>query len=279
MKKLILTLVFLFSFMTYLVPSGASTEFFAPVCLTVNGAYVKTQNHAYLKKGTTIVSLRDLGEIFGAEVSWNEKTSTAKIENGDKTISVTKGKKTATVNGKTHKLDASAVIVNGRTYVPLRFLAENLGAEVLWNEKTLTANLKSGSASVPAHLKGAAPFTEDELYWLSKIVSAEASGEINSGKVAVANVILNRVESNEFPNTIYGVIFDKKYGVQFTPIADGSIYKNPTTDSVTAAKRALLGEDVSRESLYFLNPKTATNSWIIKNRRFFKTIGNHDFYL
>jgi len=279
MKKLILTLVFLFTFVTYLVPTEAKSEFFAPVCLTVNGEYVKTPNHAYLKNGSTVASLRDLGEIFGASVSWDEKTSTAKITDSDKTIAVTKGKKTATVNGKSVEIGATAQIVNGRTYVPLRFLAENLGASVSWDANTLTANLKSGNASVPKHLKGRAPFTEDELYWLSKIVSAEASGEINSGKVAVANVILNRVESDEFPNTIYGVIFDNKYGVQFTPTADGSIYKKPTTDSVTAAKRALLGEDVSRQSLYFLNPKTATNYWIIQNRPFFKTIGNHDFYL
>ena len=279
MKKLILTLVFLFTFVTYLVPTEAKSEFFAPVCLTVNGEYVKTPNHGYLKNGSTVASLRDLGEIFGASVSWDEKTSTAKITDSDKTIAVTKGKKTATVNGKSVEIGATAQIVNGRTYVPLRFLAENLGASVSWDANTLTANLKSGNASVPKHLKGRAPFTEDELYWLSKIVSAEASGEINSGKVAVANVILNRVESDEFPNTIYGVIFDNKYGVQFTPTADGSIYKKPTTDSVTAAKRALLGEDVSRQSLYFLNPKTATNYWIIQNRPFFKTIGNHDFYL
>ena len=279
MKKLILTLVFLFVFGAFFVPTEAKTEFFTPVCLTVNGEYVKTPNHAYLKKGTTMVSLRDLGEIFNADISWSEKTSTATIATDTKTISVTKNKNLATVNGKSQKLDATAVIANDRVYVPLRFLAENLGAAVNWDSSTICANLTAAKASVPKHLKGAAPYNADELYWLSKIVSAESSGEINSGKVAVANVILNRVESNDFPDTIYGVIFDKKYGVQFTPTIDGAIYKSPTSESVTAAKRALLGEDVSCECLYFLNPKTATNSWIIKNRKFYRTIGNHDFYL
>ncbi len=279
MKKLILTLVFLFVLGTFFVPAQAKSEFFTPVCLTVNGEYVNTPNHAYLKNETTMVSLRDLGEIFGADIYWNEKTSTATVKNDSKTISVTKNKSNATVNGKTQKLGASAVIANDRVYVPLRFLAENLGAKVGWDSSTICANLTSAKASVPSHLKGKTPYTEDELYWLSKIVSAESAGEINSGKVAVANVILNRVESDEFPDTIYGVIFDNKYGVQFTPTIDGAIYKTPTTESVTAAKRALLGEDVSRDCLYFLNPKTATNSWIIKNRKFYRTIGNHDFYL
>lgn len=279
MKNLVLTLVFLFLFGAKSAPIQAKEEFFAPVCLTVNGNYVNTQNHAYLKDGVTMVPLRDIGDILGAEVGWNQNTSTATAELNNKTVAITKGKKTATVNGKSQKLAESATIVRDRIFVPLRFLAETFGANVLWNGETMTVNIKSNSATIPAHLKGEAPYTSDELYWLSKIVSAESAGEPSEGKVAVANVILNRVKSPEFPNTIYGVIFDRKYGVQFTPTADGAIYNAPTTESIIAAKRALLGEDVSRQSLYFLNPKTATNSWIIENRKYYKTIGNHDFYL
>lgn len=279
MKKIILTLAFLFIISAISVPTEAKSEFFAPVCIKVNGEYVKTNNHAYLKDGRTFVSLRDFGDIFSGSVSWNESTSTAKIIKDEKSISVTKGKKEAKINEKTVKLDAQATIVNDRIYVPLRFLSETLGAQVSWNDATITANIASSEAQVPSHLKGKSPYTDDELYWLSKIVSAEAQGEVNMGKTAVANVILNRVESSEFPDTIYGVIFDNKYGVQFTPTADGTIYATPTTDSVIAAKRALLGESVTRNCLYFLNPQTATNSWIINSRTFYKRIGNHDFYL
>lgn len=279
MKKIILTLAFLFVLSCFYLPAEAKSTFFAPVCIKVNGEYVKSDNHAFLNGGKTFVSLRDIGDIFNATVSWSEKTSTASVKTENTHIKITKGKNKATVNEKSVSIGASATIVNDRLYVPLRFLAETFGANVSWDEGTICAGILSNNASVPTHLKGDAPYTSDELYWLSKIVSAEAKGEINTGKVAVANVILNRVESDEFPNTIYGVIFDNKYGVQFTPTADGSIYNTPTSDSVIAAKRALLGEDVSRECLYFLNPQTATNSWIIKNRKFYKTIGNHDFYL
>jgi len=279
MKKIVLTLAFLFVLSCFYLPAEAKNTFFAPVCIKVNGEYVKSDNHAFLNGGKTFVSLRDIGDIFHATVSWSEKTSTASVKTENTHIKITKGKNKATVNGKSVSIGASATIVNDRLYVPLRFLAETFGANVSWDEGTICAGILSNNASIPTHLKGDAPYTSDELYWLSKIVSAEAKGEINTGKVAVANVILNRVESDEFPNTIYGVIFDNKYGVQFTPTADGSIYNTPTSDSVIAAKRALLGEDVSRECLYFLNPQTATNSWIVKNRKFYKTIGNHDFYL
>lgn len=279
MKKIILSLAFLFVFIAFKPTTNADNTFFAPVCVTVNGEYVKTDKQAFLNGGVTKVSLRDIGDVFGADVLWNESTSTAEIRLGNTNLAVTKGKNTAKVNGKKVRIDSSAVIINDRIYVPLRFLSENLGAKVSWDANTLTADISSKNASVPSHLKGNANFTHDELYWLSRIVSAEAQGEVNNGKVAVANVILNRVESQDFPNTIYGVIFDRKYGVQFTPISNGTIYQTPTQESVIAAKRALLGENISDDCLYFLNPKTATNSWITNNREFFKSIGNHDFYL
>lgn len=99
------------------------------------------------------------------------------------------------------------------------------------------------------------------------------------GKIGVANVVLNRVNSPLFDDTVYQVIFDRKYGVQFTPTANGSIYHTPTGDSIIAAKRALLGENTAGESLYFLNPNISTSFWIMENRPFFRSIGNHDFYL
>lgn len=120
---------------------------------------------------------------------------------------------------------------------------------------------------------------EDELYWLSRIIHAEAQGEPYEGKVAVGNVILNRIKSKDFPNTVYGVVFDVQYGyTQFSPVIDGSIYNTPNEESIRAAKAALNGERPVGDALYFLNPKKATNFWIVENRKFFMTIGDHDFY-
>jgi|GEM_PF-2194138 len=120
---------------------------------------------------------------------------------------------------------------------------------------------------------------EDDLYWLSRIIHAEAQGEPYEGKVAVGNVILNRVKSSDFPNTVYGVVFDKQFGyTQFSPVIDGSIYNTPNADSIETAKAVLKGERPVGDALYFLNPRKATNFWIVQNRRFSMTIGEHDFY-
>ncbi|WP_207706864.1 cell wall hydrolase [Alkaliphilus pronyensis] len=119
----------------------------------------------------------------------------------------------------------------------------------------------------------------DDIYWLSRIIHAEAQGEPYEGKVAVGNVILNRVKSSDFPNTIYGVIFDKQHGyTQFSPVIDGTVNNTPNNDSIKAAAAALNGEAPVGEVLYFLNPVKSTNFWIVENRRFYKTIGDHDFY-
>lgn len=122
-------------------------------------------------------------------------------------------------------------------------------------------------------------YSETDLYWLSRIIHAEAQGESYAGKVAVGNTILNRVKSSDFPNTVKGVIFDTKYGTQYTPVANGTIYNTPGTASINAAKDALNGVNYVGKSMYFYNPRTAPNSWASKNRPYYTTIGNHKFHL
>ncbi len=98
------------------------------------------------------------------------------------------------------------------------------------------------------------------------------------GKIAVANTILERVASDEFPDTIYGVIFDDKYCVQYEPVSNGTIYNTPDEDCYEAARRALEGEQAVEGCLYFFNPVKATSNWIANNRDYVTTIGNHVFY-
>lgn len=119
----------------------------------------------------------------------------------------------------------------------------------------------------------------DELFWLARIVQAEAEGESYIGKVAIANVILNRVNSANFPNSIYGVIFDTQYGyTQFSPVLDGRIYNNPSAESYQAAQAALNGQRPVGSALYFLNPRKSENFWIPQNRQYMMTLEQHDFY-
>ena len=133
---------------------------------------------------------------------------------------------------------------SGVTYVPLRLVCEALGCKVEWDPYLGGAAVTSPGAAYDAV----------ELYWLSRIIYAESGAESMTGQIAVGNVILNRVESSRFPNTVEGVIFDRKDAVQFEPVSNGQIYKTPSAQSVEAARRVLDGENVIGSALYFYAP-------------------------
>lgn len=115
--------------------------------------------------------------------------------------------------------------------------------------------------------------SSNDLYLLAKCVHAEARGEGYTGQVAVAAVILNRVESPDFPNTIAGVIYQPW---AFTAVNDGQINLEPNQTAYNAARDALNGWDPTYGALFYYNPKTATNKWIY-GKKTTVTIGKHVF--
>ncbi len=120
-------------------------------------------------------------------------------------------------------------------------------------------------------------FTRDEVMLLARAIYAEARGESFTGQVAVGAVILNRLESREFPETIREIIMQKQSGVyQFTPVKDGSINLEPDEVAICAAIQAIAGHDPTNGALYFYNPETATDQWI-KSLPVIARIGNHVF--
>ena len=116
-------------------------------------------------------------------------------------------------------------------------------------------------------------YSSSDVTLLARLVYAEARGEPYMGQVAVAAVVLNRVRSSEFPNTIAGVIYQKN---AFSCVSDGQINLTPNAESKRAAQDALGGWDPSGGSLYYYNPNTASDSWIF-SRTTVTVIGNHRF--
>ena len=144
---------------------------------------------------------------------------------------------------------------------------------------TNSTSRTSTSTSSPTVKSASTTSVNSDVDLLSRLVSAEAAGESFDGKLAVATVILNRVSNPNYPKTISGVILDKSWGYQFTPVADGRINLPATSDSIKAAQMVIKGyRSFSSNVLFFVNPNTATNTYVTKNRTFYKTIGNHQFY-
>ena len=115
--------------------------------------------------------------------------------------------------------------------------------------------------------------SSSDLNLLSRLVYGEARGEPYTGQVAVAAVVLNRVRSSSFPNTVAGVIYQKG---AFDVVSDGQINMTPKETAKKAAQDALNGWDPSYGAIYYFNPNTATNKWIW-SRPLIKTIGKHRF--
>ncbi len=118
-------------------------------------------------------------------------------------------------------------------------------------------------------------YTDSDIQLMARAINGEARGESYEGQVAVGAVILNRVKSSEFPNTISGVIYQPG---AFTAVSDGQINEPISEDSTVykAARDALNGWDPTNGCLYYFNPNTATSSWIW-SREIVKTIGKHNF--
>lgn len=124
-------------------------------------------------------------------------------------------------------------------------------------------------------VQAASSGSNSDIQLLARAINGEARGEPYEGQVAVGAVILNRVKSPKFPNTIAGVIYEPG---AFTAVSDGQINVAISEGStvVKAARDALNGWDPSGGAIYYFNPATATNKWIW-SRSLIKTIGKHRF--
>lgn len=267
MKKRILTAIIAVVIFFAIAPRANA------VSLLVDNTAV-TEN-VTLYNSTTYVPIRAVSNLLspGSKVSW--ENGQAVVKTPSLTLTARPGDCYMQANGRMLYASEGIKLVSGTTLVPIRALAKAFGAAVSWNGSAQAAVVKSGSGTIAA---GDYFYDSGSVYWLSRIINAESSGETLKGKIAVGNVILNRVSSPSFPNTIYDVIFDTRWGTQFQPVANGTIYDTPSAESALAAKLCLDGASVVGASLFFFNPSTATSHWISQSCTYVATIGNHVFY-
>jgi len=272
LKKFTAALLVALSLLTLLSLTASATSY---VKVTVDGE--PFSGSVQVKNNTTYVGIRKFATDLdpSASVTYNSATRTLTVRSNALTLTCTDGSSYIVANGRYLYDDQSIWMKNGTMYAPIMQLYRAFGAGIKWSDTLHGFAVTRGSGAIAS---GSSYYRSDEVLWLSRIISAEAKGEPLKGKIAVGNVILNRVRNSAFPNTIYGVIFDKKHGVQFTPAASGTIYGTPTEESIIAAKICLEGYTVSSGILYFVNPTKAPNSWASKNRAPFGKIGNHAFY-
>lgn len=172
--------------------------------------------------------------------------------------------------------DATKKLLAGYSDYNEKFVQDNIAAGnrfTHYGGVPLADQVKKGTKNSEYQLP--AGYSEQDLQILANAVYGEARGEPYEGQVAVAAVILNRVEADEFPDSVSGVIFQPR---AFTAVADGQIWLEPNEQAKRAVLDAINGWDPSDNALYYFNPETATSPWIW-SRPQIKQIGEHIFCL
>ena len=187
-------------------------------------------------------------------------------------MTVYQGASYVVANDRYLYLDQGVTDLDGHLAIPVDTMAKILNLNLVRDEQTGYIRLytQPGQGYI---IPGSEYYNGDDFYWLSRIIYSESGNQPLAGKIAVGNVVMNRVASYKFPNSVYGVIFQTN---QFSPASSGAIYRDPNWDSVVAAKLVLDGAVVLDNALFF--NRAGLDCYASRNRAYVATIGAHSFY-
>lgn len=260
-KRMLTTLLSLTLMLGLAVPAFAAQEPDS-VPVTVNGeeaAYSAEiyDGVSYIPFYHGVMSIRP-----DAVITWEEGVFTASA--WDFTMTVRIGDPYLVINGRYLYLPMGVKgWADGTALVPTRTLATALGAWIGWNDR-----VELCSGGVPLSAEGR-PYDEETLDLLARVITHESGNQPLEGKMAVGNVILNRVNSSAFANTVAGVIYSPN---QFP----GATNATPNAQSILAARLVLEGANVVPDAYYFNG--VGKSCWASRNKRLIKIIGGHAFY-
>lgn len=258
------------------VPRGQAEEvIYEKVPIFVDGTL---QYSGYMIEGVAYIPIRSFcGALnLGMVVSWDPETSMMTGTAENVVLTAKQDEAYITVNDRCFYMEKGVVNYQDKLLVSVRVACSAFGIAVEWDSETGAIDLLMEQMQ-PCQ-DGRGYYNEEDLYWLSRIISAEAKNQSMEGKIGVGNVVLNRVRSGSFPDSVYDVIFDSAHGVQFSPVSLGTIYDEPNEESIAAAKICLEGCDLVGDSLYFVNPSVGVADWFAESRVFVASVGDHDFY-
>ena len=183
------------------------------------------------------------------------------------------GEQYLVANGRYLYAEDGLIQLNGCVAAPIRVLAKVFNVSVDFDAENEVVLLAHQPDAQPYLDAGWETYNNDILYWLARIINAESGNQSLEGKIAVGNVVMNRLHNPRFPDSIYEVLFQKN---QFTPAATGSIYREPNEESVAAAKMVMDGAQVMPNALFF--NAAGLRSYASRTRTYVATIGDHAFY-
>ena len=255
------------------------------VSIKLDGKIVRMTDPTRIMDGRLFVPMAHIAAMFDANISWDKDNEEATIHTVYKDkIVLGNGVPVFYFNDGRYRMDVAPFVTEGRTYIPLRHVAELLHAKVNFNQEDKIVALEKVQPAVMTEVAQvvipsildmkAEPFSEKDLMLLAKITQVEAGYESYEGQLGIANVILNRVKYLRFPDSIYDVIYS---GNQFPPAHNGLLDKSkPSASALRAAKDALNGKNNIENAVYFYNSKVSKGAFW-SSLKVIVTIGNHSF--
>lgn len=270
MKKRALCALVSLALCVTLAGQAAAAE--SSVSFVVNGITLAADVPNRVEARTTYVSYWPIVSALYPNATAEWVNGQAEVKADGLTLHIKPGAQYIEANGRYLYVPYGVQTENQVVLVPATVLAKALGATAWWDNANNNLMFQSGAGPIES---GESFYDADTVYWLSHIINAEAGNQTLTGKIAVGNVVMNRVESPRFPNNVHDVIYQAN---QFTPVSNGSINKEPNAESVIAAKLCQDGANTAGASLYFVNPRMSPNSWASRNRTYVATIGAHAFF-
>ncbi len=238
-----------------------------PIDIKINGVQLKTPVNSFLENGTVYVPVRALCESLGATVAWEEATETATVTKDGVTLNFSE------INPSMHK----AIMYKDSFFTPVRVIAEAFGFKVDWDNKLYNVHITMEGYTIPDAYVDYNSFSDEDVILLAKLIYAEAGACTFQEQLGIGGVIINRLVSPSYPNTISGVIYDTKWSVQFPPAFDGSLDRDPSGVAIIAAKCVMHGTNVVGGSIGFTYTGDTT-SWITQNMTLVVAFDSISFY-
>ncbi len=246
------------------------------VCYVTVSSFVSALDaEAMVEEGDGAVSVNASAVTQVVEVDTDSDgiEDAANVLTADLALLAVAGASYFTANGRYLYASGGTILLNGRVAAPVRLLAQVFNLTVDYDAVTGQVLLAHQEGAEPYLVSGQDMYDSETVMWLARIIHAESGNQSLEGKIAVGNVVMNRVNNPQFPNTLYDVLFQKN---QFSPASSGSIYKEPNWESKVAAMLVLEGVQVVPDALFF--NAAGARSYAYKHRTYVTTIGAHDFY-
>lgn len=251
--------------------TAEKTAVYTLVPILMDGEYAGTALAS--DNGQVVLSVPDVCALLNFSCTSERSGSTVTYTVDGVQMTFTCGEQIYTANGRSLYQADGVQALDGDIALPPEAMTKLFGAAIAYDAEHETVTIDSADAAILQD--GDSYYAQFDLYWLSHIVYAESNTQPLEGMIGVGNVVLNRVASTRFPNSIQEVVFQPG---QFNPVDMGTIYLEPSEQAVLAAKLALEGVDIVGDSLYFVNPTIGATGWFNQNLTLTIVIADHAFY-